>query len=656
MLSVDRGSPTPLGASEQGSLINFAIFSAHAESVVLTLYNLDHQTSFMELPFHPKLNKTGDVWHMGVKGLPPTFDYGFKINSKNKVSDPYSKKLNVTDSWGDNFYNTHPVLSRFAKPAAFDWQSQLSPQIPFQDLILYEMHVRGFTQDSSSRTQHPGTFLGVIEKIPYLKELGVNAVELLPIFEFNEGENILKNPKTKKKLCNYWGYSTVNFFCPMRRYGNINDFKTMVRELHRNKIEVVLDVVYNHTAEGSEKGKTWNFRGIDPKVYYILGSHGEYLNFTGCGNTLNCNHPAVMELILDSLRYWVEEMHVDGFRFDLASILTRSGDGTPLPNPPVIEAISKDPVLSQTKLIAEAWDAAGLYQVGSFPSYGRWAEWNGKFRDVVRRFIKGTDEQAGSFAGVLSGSEDLYGPDRKPYHSINFVTAHDGFSLKDLVSYNTKHNEQNGENNRDGSNDNESWNCGQEGPSANAKIISLRKRQMRNFHAALMMAVGTPMILMGDEYGHTRGGNNNTWSHDTPLNWFLWEEITKDKNFFRFYKAMIAFRKSHPLLCRAEFLQKRDVEWHGYSPSQPDWSPKSRFVAYTLQDPLERPQLYIAFNAAPFRPSVELPPAAQGQAWFRVVDTALAPPFDFLEDPEKFPAISGSYKMEAYSALIAQAF
>jgi isoamylase len=651
----ERGIPSPLGASKKDNTINFALFSSKAEAVTLALYSLGHQTPFLEIPLHPKINRTGQIWHIAVASLPSSFDYGFKIIPSVVVSDPYGKRLNSNSLWGDGFYADHIILSRWTEPKTFDWQNQTPPQIPFQDLILYEMHVRGLTQDSTSHAQHPGTFLGVVEKIPYLKELGINAIELLPIFEFNEGENVLKNPKTGKKLYNYWGYSTVNFFSPMRRYGTADDFKMMVRELHKNKIEVILDVVYNHTAEGNETGHTYSFRGIDNGVYYILGPHGEYLNFTGCGNTFNCNHPVTAELILDSLRYWVSEMHVDGFRFDLASILTRDIDGKPLQNPPVIEAISKDPVLANTKLIAEAWDAAGLYQVGSFPAYGKWAEWNGKFRDVVRRFIKGTDAQAGAFAGALSGSQDLYGQGRKPYHSINFVTAHDGFSLKDLVSYNQKHNEQNGEQSRDGTNDNESWNCGQEGPSANAKILSLRSRQMRNFHTALMVSLGTPMLLMGDEYGHTRSGNNNSWSHDGILNWFLWGELLKEKDFARFYKAMISFRKNHPLLRRTEFLQKDDVEWHGHLPSQPDWSPKSRFVACTFKDNVKQEHLYIAFNAEPGRPAVYLPPPPPHKNWFRVVDTALVPPFDFLDEPEKFPPIKATYRMEAYSTLIAQA-
>jgi isoamylase/glycogen operon protein len=347
-------------------------------------------------------------------------------------------------------------------------------------------------------------------------------------------------------------------------------------------------------------------------------------------------------------------MHVDGFRFDLASILTRDTHGDPIPNPPVVAAISKDPILANCKLIAEAWDAAGLYQVGSFPSYGRWAEWNGKYRDGVRKFIKGSDSLAGEFSGALSGSQSLYGHDRKPYHSINFVTAHDGFSLKDLVSYNQKHNLENGEQNRDGTNDNESWNCGVEGPTDNAKIKLFRRRQMRNFHTALMVSLGTPMILMGDEYGHSNKGNNNMWCHDDP-NWFKWNEIESEADFHRFFKLMNFFRKQQPLLRRTEFLTEHDVDWHGHIPFKADWSGPSRFVAYTLKDNASSQHLYIAFNAESARPCVQLPDPPPHKKWYRIVDTALEAPFDFIEEPLKFPPIKVSYKMEAYSALIAQA-
>lgn len=659
-----RGLPTPLGASKIEEGINFALFSQKAEGLTLCLFTPGSQTPFAEIPFNPKINRTGFIWHMTVEKLPSTFDWGFKVFQKNSsktqvLLDPYAKQTNAPSTWNSFFYKSHPVLGRWKSPMPFDWDNDVPPLYPLKDLIIYEMHVRAFTQHPSSNVKYPGSFLGLIEKIPYLKELGINAVELLPIFEFDECDNPLKNPTTGKQLCNFWGYSTLNFFSVMKRFcatdDPITEFKMLVKELHKNKIEVILDVVYNHTAEGSEQGKTSSFRGIDDQTYYILGPKGEYYNFSGCGNTFNCNNTVVSEFILDSLRYWASEMHVDGFRFDLASILTRDPKGTPLPKPPVIEAISKDPLLANCKLIAEAWDAAGLYQVGSFPSFGRWLEWNGKYRDTVRKFIKGTDGQAGDFSESLSGSQNLYGFYGTACHSVNFVIAHDGFTLKDLVSYNNKHNESNGENNRDGTDDNSSWNCGQEGESSNTKILQLRARQMRNFHTALMVSLGIPMIYMGDEYGHTRQGNNNAWSHDDDFNWFQWNLLAKSQDFYRFYTKMIFFRKTEPLLRRCEFLQKDDVDWHGHTPFQPNWSPDSRFVAYTLKDFVQENHLYIAFNAESTRPTIQLPDPPNHKKWHRVVDTALAPPNDFIEEPFSFPSLKNTYKMETYSALIAKA-
>lgn len=651
-----RGSPSPLGVSAQDDSINFALFSQHSPKAILSLFSPGSKTPFFEVTLDPKVNRTGLIWHISIKNLPDTFDYGLRMD-KAPLLDPYAKRMNTSHDFGDHFYDTHPALGRWQPTKPFDWQNEEPPDIAPEDLIIYEMHVRGFTIDSSSKVAHPGTFLGLIDKIPHLKKLGVNAVELLPVFEFNECENTLKEPKSGKKLYNYWGYSTVNFFCPMNRYAKENaldEFKTLVRELHKNDIEVILDVVYNHTAEGNENGRTYSFRGIDNSVYYILSPDGHYMNFSGCGNTFNCNHPIVSMLILDSLRYFASEMHVDGFRFDLASILTRDMLGHPMSDPPLIRAISKDPVLANCKLIAEAWDAAGLYQVGSFPDYGRWAEWNGKYRDTVRRFIKGMEGQAGAFAEVLCGSQDLYGS-RSPQASINFVTAHDGFSLHDLVSYNQKHNEANGEDNRDGANDNESWNCGHEGPVNDPKITQLRERQMRNLHVALMVSLGIPMILMGDEYGHTRNGNNNTWSHDNELNWFLWNELEKNENFFRFFRLMIDFRKKEKILCRTAFLKKEEVDWHGLASFHPNWHSDSRFIAYKLKDFESHQSLYIAFNASPSRLTVQLPDPPPQRKWHRIVDTALAPPHDFIDEPEKFEPISAPYKMESYSAFIAKA-
>jgi isoamylase len=657
--STEPGRAAPLGASRSDDGVNFAFYSDASENVSLVLFTPGAQDPFARFPLNPQVHRTNNVWHIKVKNINTSFDYGIEIG-KEMLIDPYAKALNTTHVWADGCYTARQPLAHYdGSGAPFDWEHDTPPVIPPQDLVIYEMHVRGFTQDCSSHVQHPGTFLGMIEKIPHLKELGINAVELLPIFEFDECDNPRKNPQTHQKLQNYWGYSTVNFFSLMNRFGTTSnpsqvkeEFKKLVKALHQQKIEVILDVVYNHTSEGNQEGRALSFRGFDANTYYILGPDGEYYNYTGCGNTFNCNDPVVSAFILDSLRYWVTEMHIDGFRFDLASILTRDTNGHPLSDPPIVKMIAEDPLLANVKLIAEAWDAVGLYQVGSFPSYGKWGEWNGKYRDVVRKFIKGTDGNASAFAGVLSGSEDLYGYDRKPYHSVNFVTAHDGFTLRDLVSYNHKHNLANGENNQDGANDNESWNCGHEGLTINPKIVQFRQRQMKNFIVALMVSLGTPMILMGDEYGHTRGGNNNTWCHDGPLNAFLWHHLAAHHELFNFFKSMIALRKNNPLLRRTEFLQTEDVDWHGITPFHPDWSSPSRFVAYTLKDNVKENHLYIAFNARDTRPNVQLPPPPSSKKWFRLVDTTLASPHDFIEDPTQFPPVKANCKMESHSAMI----
>ncbi len=659
---IGRGLPAPFGASQLEDGINFALFSKEAEKVSLCLYSSHGAPPFFETALDPHVHKTGDIWHVCIRLLPPTFSWGYKILCQGKTtlaSDPYAKSLNTPSNWGSTFYATETPLGYWQPKSHFDWEKGGHPLIPFKDLVIYEMHVRAFTQDPSARVKHPGTFAGLQEKIPYLKELGINAVELLPIFEFDECENALKNPKTGKNLYNLWGYSTVNFFSLMNRYAAtsdpISEFKALVKELHRNKIEVILDVVYNHTAEGNASGRTFSFKGIDKGTYYILGPEGNYLNFSGCGNTFNCNEPVTMELILDSLRYWVTEMHVDGFRFDLASILTRNPQGHPLADPPLIEAIAGDPLLANCKLIAEAWDAAGLYQVGSFPRCGRFSEWNGKYRDTVRRFIKGTDNQSGFFSQSICGSEYLYGHTNSPCTSINFVTAHDGFSLYDLVSYNQKHNEENGENNQDGANDNESWNCGKEGVTSNPKTLLFRERQMRNFHTALMVSLGVPMVLMGDEYGHTRLGNNNAWSQDNAMNWFQWDALVKKEGFHRFFKKLISFRKMESIFKRDSFLVEGDVDWHGTSPFKPNWGPGNHFVAYTLKDKIKENHLYIAFNAQEARISTQLPEAPAHKKWYRIVDTALSSPNDFIDEPEKFAPIKATYKMEGYSAIIIKA-
>lgn len=675
--TLEQGRASPLGVSKLNEGLNFSLFSEHASGVTLCLFTPGSQHSFLEIPLDPHQNRTGNIWHILVIGLPETpLEYGYRLQGptedpklkydpKKILSDPYAKGLATSCQWGHKGWDEDVNIprGRILLSTPFNWEKERFPKIPHEELIIYEMQVRSFTQESSSKVKHPGTFLGVIEKIPYLKSLGINAVELMPIFEFDECEIKQKNPKTGSILKNVWGYSTINFFAPMNRFGSsdawtsaMDDFRTLVKELHKNGIEVILDVVYNHTAEGNESGPYFSFKGIDNEVYYMLNPKGEYYNFSGTGNTFNCNHPVVSQLIVDSLRYWVDVMHVDGFRFDLASILTRAENGAPLAAPPVIEAILNDPILADVKLIAEAWDAGGLYQVGSFPSGGRWHEWNGKYRDAVRKFMKGTDGLSGEFSQAISGSQHIYGHDRLPYHSINFVTAHDGYSLKDLVSYMEKHNLENGEDNRDGANDNESWNCGAEAETSNRKIIQLREQQMRNFHACLMLSIGTPMILMGDEYGHTRLGNNNTWCQDNALNWFQWDLIEKNKGFFRFFCLMIAFRKNHSLLKRRTYLTDQDVDWHGYVPLKANWGHENRFVAYTLKNHETQEDLYVAFNAQHIPAHIQIPSPPQGKKWYRIVDTSLPSPNDFLEDPKSESPLKYTYDLKEHSTLILKAF
>ncbi len=665
-LSIQSGNPFPFGAHPRDDGVNFALAAKDAERVSLCLFDT-HKPSreVKNILLDPQKNKTGDVWHIFIPHSLSSFAYAYRMKSSQLdteylILDPYALLLEASHSWGKKNESYFPLGK--IPTSSFDWEGTRPLQIPLKDLIIYEMHVRGFTFDPSSETQHPGCYLGMIEKIPYLKELGINAIELMPIHEFNENELDRFNPISGAKLVNYFGYSTVNFFSPMTGYAThtkkdlaLIECKTMIREFHKNGIEVILDVVYNHTFEGNQAGPTQCYRVLDPHGYYMIDSQGNYLNFSGCGNTCNTNHPLARELILQSLRYWVTEMHIDGFRFDLASILRRSENGTPLENPPLVEAISVDPILKNTKLIAEAWDAGGLYQVGSFYPGSRWSEWNGRYRDAVRRFIKGTAGQKAPFATVLCGSEDLYGHGRSPSCSINFVTAHDGFSLADLVSYNEKHNQENGEDNRDGCDHNDSWNCGVEGASINKKVLFLREQQMRNFHLALLISQGIPMLLMGDEYEHTRDGNNNTWCQDNQLNWFQWGQLKERSGFYRFYRGLIHFRKKEPLLNREVFLNEKDITWHGIAPYHPDWENDNRFIAFTLNQE-EKPKLFIAFNALQNGQTISVPPTAEGQQWHWVVNTHNPSPHDFYEEDSRPPLLQSHFRITPYSAILLQSF
>lgn len=668
-IRAEKGHPFPLGATPYGKGINFSLRAPKAHGAAITLYNCDDETVIGTFSLN-RSNKTHNVWHILIEGLPESFDYSWYLEGpqegprdlpfdpERSVLDPFARELNTPPVWGDHErILAKPVRARYTPAETFDWQSVPKPVIPHEQLVIYEMHVRSFTIDESSQCKSPGTYLGIVEKIPYLQELGVNAIELMPVYEFDERsyENI--DPIKNKKLCNYWGYSTINFFCPMKRFagsqerqGAIREFKTMVRELHKAGIEVILDVVYNHTAEG-HPDPIFSFKGIDNPGYYLVDGEGKDMNFSGTGNTFASNTPEGQELILSSLRYWVNEMHIDGFRFDLASISTRGENGTVLESPPLLIAIARDPHLRSVKLIAEGWDAAGLYQLGEFPKWGPWCEWNGRFRDSVRRFIKGTDDYAGMFATALSGSQDLYG--KYPLgsqHSINFVTCHDGFTLRDLVSYQDKHNLRNAEDNRDGNNQNDSWNCGAEGETDDPSVQALRERQMRNFHLALMLAQGIPMILMGDEYGHTREGNNNTWCHDDELNWFNWNAQHDNPSLFRFYRELILFRKKHPLLARKPAFTDKDITWLGSHHEAPDWGKDCRFVAAILKDSYGEPKLYFAFNAFSGPVPVSLPEPPESKKWHRIVDTGLAAPADFSDPPQ--PLNDLHYTMQPYSSLL----
>lgn len=739
------GRPDPLGASidaETGA-INFAIFSSSAQSVNLCIFNeadLSRGLVTHEIPLDPLINRTGDVWHIMLPNLRDDLLYGYRIDGLNQgqdrqfpgyrhdptavVLDPYAIAVHSRRKWGqmgpDLPYKEPGVLGLMATwpqaaaalpstapRSAFNWEGDRPLNLPMEATIIYEMHVRAFTRHPTSGVQAPGTYAGMIEKLDYLKSLGVTAVELMPVFEFNELEYYNQIPGSDPPVYryNFWGYSTVNYFAPMSRFSaavaagapvrsSCDEFKMLVKECHKRGIEVILDVVFNHTAEGNEMGPTISFRGLDNRVYYMLAPGGEYYNYSGCGNTLNCNQPVVRQLVLDCLRYWVTEYHVDGFRFDLASILTRAPSawhpqmydpvtgapvamklgggvvagaeegatgymtdgfgvptGTPIANPPLVEAISEDPVLRNTKLIAEAWDCDGLNQVGAFPHYGgRWSEWNGKFRDVVRQFIKGTDGPwAGDFASALCGSPNIYAAkqaaetdwwglnggkqwrgNRGPTASINFVTAHDGFTLADLVAYNEKKNHANGENNRDGEQHNLSWNCGAEGPSESWAVNRLRQRQMRNIAVALLVASGVPMLNMGDEYGHTKGGNNNTYSLDSEINYFRWDQAAADPTgFLRFVRLMANFRRATPALQRATYVTDRDVQWHGEEPNKPDWTEASRLVAFTLHDHLVGGGLFVAFNSSHTAKMLKLP-VFGGRVWQPLVNSSKVAPYDFL--------------------------
>ncbi len=649
------GDVLPFGATVCSDGVNFSVYSREATACTLVLFHRDEAEPFLEIPV-PEHYRIGDVFAITVIGLDPhSVEYGYRLDGPNDPAsgqrfdpniillDPYAKVVGGRTIWGKRF-DPDNVLQHRAQillPDGFDWGDDRPLATPIEDLVIYEMHVRGLTRHESSGVSQPGTYAGAREKIPYLKELGVNCVELMPIFEYDEYENSREVPDTGERLLNYWGYSPIAFFAPKAGYaasndpgGEVNELKGLIKEFHANGIEVILDVVFNHTAEGNEEGPMISFKGIDNQIYYMLTPEGFYYNFSGTGNTFNCNHPRVRNMIIDCLRYWVSEYHVDGFRFDLASIMTRDVDGMPLGDPPLLREMVDDPVLSRTKLIAEPWDADGLYHLGSFPAYGRWAEWNGFYRDTVRKFLKGDAGQVKAMGQVLTGSANLY-PGRGPIATINFITAHDGFTLMDLVSYNEKCNDANCETGDSGTNDNNSWNSGFEGPTEDPEVNALRRRQIRNAISMLLVSQGIPMLLMGDEIGRTQQGNNNAYCQDTEISWMDWRLKEQNADLFEFFKAMIEFRHRHPVLRNGHFLRGEDyheqgcadITWHGMKVGKPNWASSSHRLAFMLCGHYAKgglaqdDHLYVAMNMHWKDAVFELPGLPEGDAWHVFINT-----------------------------------
>ena len=632
------------GATAIPGGVNFTVHSHNATSIELLLFHRGETEPFAALPF-PRRYRIGNVYSMIVFKLNiEEFEYAYRVDGPYEpekglifdksryLLDPYAKAVTGQSQWGKSSPHGQHYRARVVKDD-FDWKDARPPLIPMEDLIIYELHVRGFTKDPSSGVQYPGTFAGLLEKLPYLLELGVNAVELMPIFEFDEMQDY--RVWEGQELCNYWGYNTVSFFAPNTSYAagteynrEGNELKNLIKTFQQHGIEVYLDVVFNHTAEGNEQGPFFSFKGFDNNIYYLLTPEGQYYNFSGCGNTLNCNHPIVRQMILDCLRYWVTTYHVDGFRFDLASILSRNEDGAPMGDPPLLQALAFDPILGDVKLIAEAWDAGGLYQVGSFPAWNRWAEWNGRYRDDLRRYLKGDEGCAQAAALRLAGSRDIYGGAGRKDASINFLTCHDGFTLYDLYAYNEKHNEKNGWGGTDGANDNNSWNCGAEGETEDPAVNALRRRMIRSAFALLMCSRGIPMFLAGDEFCNTQFGNNNAYCQDNITSWLDWSRLEKNRGMFRFFQYMIRFRKEHRVL-RTSLSNGAcgfpDVSFHGVEPwCSGFFESHERYVGVMFAG-AERstgPQVvYVASNAWWEELEVTLPRLPASMYWELAADT-----------------------------------
>ncbi|MGE5647168.1 MAG: glycogen debranching protein GlgX [Acidobacteriota bacterium] len=675
------GRPHPFGATVTAGGVNFSLFSQYATGVELLLFERhDSLQPFQTIAFDAFVNKTFHIWHVYVEGLRACAHYAYRVDgpanpeaghrfNRNKVLiDPYARG-NTDVLWDraracDASDNVEASLrSVVIDPSGYDWEGDRPLGRPIADSIIYEMHVRGFTRSPSSGVTFPGTFAGVVAKIPYLQQLGVTAVELMPVFDFDETD-VLRTVDSMP-LTNFWGYSTYGFFAPQSAYcvspedgRHLNEFRDMVKALHRAGIEVILDVVFNHTGEGDDRGPVYEFKGIDNRTYYYLAPWDPrcYLDYAGAGNTFNANHPIAEKLILDSLRYWVRETHVDGFRFDEGSVLSRGEDGAPLEHPPVVWQIELDEELADTKVIAEAWDAAGLYQIGHFPG-DRWSEWNGRYRDDIRRFVRGDPGLVGVASARIAGSADLYQErGARPINSVNFVAAHDGFTMNDLVSYNTKHNEKNGEGNRDGVDDNASWNYGVEGPSEHAAIEALRERQIRNFAAILMLSRGVPMFVAGDECRRTQRGNNNAYCQDNEISWFDWALPESNGGLLRFWRRMIAFRKAHPTLRRGFFYGSEvngrglpEIAWHGTKLNAPGWNDASaRALAFTAAGFNGDADLHVMMNMYWEKLEFETPAGR----WVLAVDTAQPSPRDIAEPGEEAPFSGAAYPVEGRSVVV----
>ena len=681
------GESFPIGATVYPDGVNFCIFSQNAEAIELLLFDTPNSSQPAQIiKLDPVLNKTYYYWHVFVPEIKAGQVYayraygqfaperGYRFDNTKVLLDPYARAIVNTENYdrtaasrpGDNC--PQALRGMVVDPSTYDWSGDRHPRTPYATSVIYELHVGGFTSHPNSGVspEKRGTYAGLIEKIPYLKELGITAVELLPVHQFDPQD-------VRPGLKNYWGYSTINFFAPHRGYssrrgslGAVDEFRDLVKALHKEGIEVILDVVFNHTAEGNHQGPTLSFRGLDNQTYYILEDDNPayYKNYSGCGNTFKGNHPIVARLILDSLRYWVEEMHVDGFRFDLAAVLARNAYGQPIHEQAgsmdILSAIESDPVLAGTKLIAEAWDAAGLYGVGKFVELADWfAEWNGPFRDDVRRFVKSDRASINALAARILASPDIYTrPDKNINRSINFITCHDGFTLNDLVSYNYKHNLANGEDNCDGANDNYSWNCGVEGTTDDPAIEQLRSQQIKNFFTILLISQGTPMLLMGDEVRHTQLGNNNAYCQDNELSWFDWSLVETNQGLLNFVKKLIHFIQGLEIFRQENFLQVTHASsephliWHGTKLGQPDWGEDSHAIAFSLSHPASGEHLHVMLNAYWEPLNFELPPLEPGNYWHRIVDTALPAPNDFSELETAVKIDKDSYLVTARSSVV----